>query len=803
MVICKIAMAQQTSCALNVHGNVTLSASGLPASSATIYIPRLQKKTLADSAGKFYIENICHGGLQLKITYEGYKTIDTIIQIENHNMVLSFSLSNAAKELKAVNIVGEVIRKDQITTAVKTTLSGQALDQTRGLSLGESLKGITGVNTIQNGPSISKPVIHGLYSNRILIMNNGVRQEGQQWGNDHAPEIDPFIATKVTVIKGAASIRYGSDAIGGVVSVEPKDMPKELGADGDINIVGLANGQVGVASGMIEDALATNKLKGLSWRLQGTVKQAGNAMAPHYDIGNTAFKEDDYSATVNYEKPHFGGQLYYSRFDTKIGIADASVIGSGQDFLSIPAEPSVKAGFTYNVKRPYQSVNHQLVKANGFINLSPNMGKIEAVYAFQNDIRKEYDASPSTNSNTSNTDKIPDLNLRLNTSTLDLIWEYPPIKNKIKGSIGFNFIRHGNLEQGTSYLQLIPNFVDYGGGIFAIEKWEIKKLIVEGGLRYDYRWLQAYMDNPANLVEEEPIHKWQNATVNLGATYRFSNQFSGTLNFGSAWRPPTVLELYADGVHQSAAAWERGDSMLSLERAYNTSIAFRYTSTNFNAEIGTYVNYFKNYIYAKPDSLPAYTITGQYPAFDYTGVKNALFKGLDLSFTYTFLKRFSLTSKTTIIRARNLDLKQWLINVPADRFDNSIKYTIPFLGKIKGFYLNVSNLVVSRQVRVSPLLTVPSGEVLTKPEQVYNKLINPPAGYMLWGADAGCSMPLGHQYIEVSFSVTNLTNTVYRDYLDEFRYYVDALGRNFILRIKIPFAFKKKAYGADINTNSN
>lgn len=114
---------------------------------------------------------------------------------------------------------------------IKTTLSGATLEQTRGLSLGESLKGITGVNSIQNGPNISKPVIHGVYSNRVLIMNNGVRQEGQTWGNDHAPEIDPFIATKITVIKGAASIRYGSDAIGGVILLDPKDLPTKPGID--------------------------------------------------------------------------------------------------------------------------------------------------------------------------------------------------------------------------------------------------------------------------------------------------------------------------------------------------------------------------------------------------------------------------------------------------------------------------------------------------------------------------------------------------------------------------------------------
>jgi len=147
-------------------------------------------------------------------------------------MALNFLLFSTAQELKSITITGGVIKRDQITTAIKTILSGAELEATRGLSLGESLKSIAGVNSLQTGPSISKPVIHGVYSNRVLIMNNGVRQEGQNWGNDHAPEIDPFIATKVTVIKGAASIRYGSDAIGGAILLDPKDLPAQPGIGG-------------------------------------------------------------------------------------------------------------------------------------------------------------------------------------------------------------------------------------------------------------------------------------------------------------------------------------------------------------------------------------------------------------------------------------------------------------------------------------------------------------------------------------------------------------------------------------------
>src|ERR1700744_6378815 len=142
--------------------------------------------------------------------------------------------------LKNAQVTSKRLKKDQLNVVVSDTVGGKALEEIRGLSLGESLKSIAGVNSLQTGPSISKPVIHGVYSNRILIMNNGVRQEGQNWGNDHAPEIDPFIATKVTVIKGAASIRYGSDAIGGAILLNPKDLPVQPGVGGEVNLVGMA-----------------------------------------------------------------------------------------------------------------------------------------------------------------------------------------------------------------------------------------------------------------------------------------------------------------------------------------------------------------------------------------------------------------------------------------------------------------------------------------------------------------------------------------------------------------------------------
>jgi iron complex outermembrane receptor protein len=762
--------AQQSGCNLVLKGQITLKDTGqVAANGVSVTIPKLQKGVITDSAGKFVFDNLCPGKLELVVTFQGYRTLDTILSISNDLMV-NFPLFSNAEQLNGVTVTSEIIRKDQVSTAVKTTLTGQALEETRGLSLGESLKTITGVNSIQTGPTISKPVIHGVYSNRILIVNNGIRQEGQNWGNDHAPEIDPFIATKITIVKGPASIIYGSDAIGGVILLDPKDLRSVPGVDGELDLVGMTNGRMGAVSGMIEGA-ADNALKGLSWRVQGTLKKAGNFQTANYYMGNTGFYEDDYSATLNFNKPNYGAQMYYSRFDTKIGIASASHIGTLADLYEAfqRSEPAVKSGFTYDITRPYQTVNHELFKTSGYMTLGNNMGKLDAVYAFQSDIRKEYDADISFNDSLARLNP-PDLYFKLFTNTVDLIWEHPAIDKKIVGSIGVNFISHGNSQEGTGYQELIPNFVDYGGGAFIIEKWEINKLLLEGGIRYDYRWLRAYTVNATTLVENTPTYIWQNISTNFGASYRFSDKFSTVLNFGTAWRPPQVIELFANGIHQSAASYERGDTSLNLEKAYNTSLGFKYSTDHFEVEFGTYINYFNNYIYLKPDSVPIQTIQGAFPSYTYTQV-NALFEGIDLNISYSFLNHLILNSKTTIVRARNLNIHDWLINIPADRFDNTLKYQLLSMGKCRNVFISINNLIVLQQTRVPPK----------------SDYVPPPPGYMLWGASAGCSIPIFGKFMDISLTVTNLTNVSYRDYLNRFRYYLDDLGRNFSLRLTVPF----------------
>jgi iron complex outermembrane receptor protein len=753
------------SCNIKCEGHVFDSETKEALGGATVFIMETKTGVVTDNKGYFAFHNLCAGNYTFVCEYIGYVKIQDTVIIDKSDD-LNFELKVSSHEIKEVVVQGGRKREEGLNAIATSTISGAELEKTRGQSLGESLKDITGLNSIQTGPGISKPVIHGLHSNRILILNNGVRQEGQQWGQDHAPEIDPFTASEISVIKGPASLRYGSDAIGGVILLDPKKLPDSLGIHANLSLVGATNNRMGATSGVVEGAFGKS-LTGLSWRIQGTLRRAGNSRAPNYYLDNTGFSETDFSSALAYTKENYGVDLYYSEYSTKIGVLTASHISNANDlYLAISSsEPIEKSVFSYIIDKPYQSVYHQLFKANGYLNFA-SFGKIEVTYASQIDLRKEYSQDISYNDSIARLN-LPELSFKIISNTVDLSWHNPSPK-EFSTSIGLNFITQGNVYNGTDYFSVIPNFRNYGAGAFVIEKWTKDNLTIEGGIRYDWLWLQVYMYN-VNLQYINPIHQYSNITTSLGATYKFTDNLSLNLNYGSAWRAPGPNELYGEGVHVSAASFEKGDTTLKVEQAYNFSGSVRYQDEKLNIELGLYSNIINHYIYLRPDLQPVILISGAYPSFTYTQA-NVIFKGIDFDLNYDFTKSLSFNSKTTIVRAFNYSINNYLINVPPDRFQNTLKYKFLPFGKFSQFYVQFSDLFVLHQWRVPPK----------------SDYVAPPAAYMLLNAEIGANISTRKGQIEISLSANNITNVSYREYLDRLRYFSDEIGRNFILRLKIP-----------------
>ena len=657
-------------------------------------------------------------------------------------------------------------KKLDIATNAHSELKGLQLFQVSGQTLGESLKGVPGLNSIQTGPSISKPVIHGLHSNRVLILNNGVRQEGQQWGSEHAPEIDPFIAASVTVIKGAASVRYGSDAIVGVLLVEPKPLAPEGALQGEVSMVAGSNGRSGALSTLLEGK-GKDSLKGFSWRIQGTLKRAGNFSTAHYYLKNTGLMEADFSLASHYasKNQRFGTEVYYSQFHNKVGIFEGSHVGNVTDLQAAftRSRPITPSYFSYSIGRTYQQIAHNLFKINSHY-LFSNGGRLEAQYSDQRNRRDEYDIDLPYSSDP-NILKLPQISFQIKTQALDLIY-HQPVMGYFTGEWGISGATQGNVFKGIRYL--VPNFRNYSGGMFAIQRYAKNNWMLEAGLRYDYRWLRVYRLNNNSLQTYDNTSTYRNVTGTIGGAYRVSERLSLTANIGTAWRAPSVNELYIDGIHLSAASYEKGDSSLRSERSYNFTVSGKYEAGRFFGEIVVYDNIINHFIYARPSLTPITLISGTYPLFNYTQA-NVNLKGIDLELRYKLLSRLSLDSRTSIVRGWNRSIHDWLIFMPADRFDNSIRYEAGGWGKTRNWYIGTGLLTVLRQRRVPP----------------NSDYVPPPDGYLLLNANAGFECPLKKKTLNFELAGTNLTNRAYRDYLNRFRYYADDLGINLVLRARL------------------
>ena len=776
--LAQVNQSQKAVCGLTLSGKVLDQHQGQPLPAATIFLEELNQVAQTDAAGNYHFHDLCPGTYHIKTTYVGFEAIRQEVRLAAP-AIRNFKLHPSATALHAIRILGR--RESPAPTQATGSLQGRALEQTRGESLGKALEQLSGVTTLNTGPSISKPVIHGLHSNRVLLLNNGVRQEGQQWGAEHAPEIDAAIASRLTVVKGAAGVRYGSDAIGGVVLIEPAPLRDSVGTDAAVNLVGMSNNRLGQVGGVVNHQF--KKWPTWSLRVQGTLKKGGNTRTPDYFLKNTAFAEQNFSVGLGYRQESHGIELYYSQFNAAFGLLSASHISNPTDFnraLASPV-PLEMANFSYKIDRPYQQINHDLLKLSGYFRTGA-AGRFTWMSSFQDNSRAEYDKHLPRNNERAARNK-PELDLKLSTFYNELVWEHQPYKD-IKGSIGVSGTMQRNQYSGRLY---IPNYWNYTGSIFWIERFQKNKWQFEAGTRYDYRSLEPvlYEEN----VRTEPQITYHNFSGTLGGNYTLNHHLSFHLNAGTAFRSPAANELFSNGLHSGAI--EIGDRSLKPETAYNVTATITYQSEKkLNGELSLYYNYIQNFIFATPIP-PQLTVKGVYPSFLYTQT-NATFKGLDLSVSYQLAEPFSVNAKASLVRAFNLNSNDFLILTPADRFDAQLRYEP---AHAKSSFLQLGGMLVRQQTRV------PSGpEANPKPSAEYTStltLINgdykdPPPGYFLLQASLGKTFKAGKQPWEVSLSGDNLLNKAYRNYLNRFRYFADEMGRNIVLRVRVPLNFSSK-----------
>ncbi|MCX6284525.1 MAG: TonB-dependent receptor [Bacteroidetes bacterium] len=522
----------------SISGHVTDKETGESLPGATVYLPDLKSGTTTDKDGVYKLRNLPNSNIVFQVSFIGYKAEVRKIDLgEIHAM--DFQLSPSAIEAKEVVVTGNALSSDNDRSSFSLTpINKDKLLTMPSTNLINSISTVPGVSEITTGGEISKPVIRGLGYNRIVTLNEGVRQEGNQWGDEHGIEIDQFSADRIEVLKGPASLFYGSDAMGGVINILEQTPARPGSVEGEW-----------VSQASTNDRLISNSLmvegnqNGWIWRARGTYKTAASYRTPTEWVYNSGFNEKNYSLTAGVVKRWGYSHLHFSSFNTKIGMIDGLRDSASGQFLDYQGNiVSSEKAKSRTIEVPFQLVNHNKISSVTNLLLNDNQVKISLGYQWNN--RKEFSESPDE----------PGLFFHLDTWTYDvrytrLLFESLELVGGLSGMTQFN------RNHGSTYL--IPDFdlQDWGGFVYMKKSWE--KFTFNLGLRYDYRHIKSYslyLDSLGNAAPSgDTLFKALNRdfsafTGSTGMTFRLNKAVNFKFNVGRGFRATNISELSANGL---------------------------------------------------------------------------------------------------------------------------------------------------------------------------------------------------------------------------------------------------------------
>lgn len=762
--VCFASLGQQ--CDQPLSGRIRDRHSKEPVPSAKVLLVGTERLMETDSSGHFAFSGLCPGSYTLRcIPHFGCDPVDLAVAIPySGDDELILDVETHPVDLAQVEILAYAFRREsQASFSVKPN----DLSSVRGTALGEQLARVPGVTTLNTGASIVKPVINGMHSNRLVVVNSGIRQEGQQWGSEHAPEIDPNLAETIEVIQGAQGLQYGPDAIGGVIRVEPAKLRYGKPAEGWVKLGGHSNGRGGMASGLVHGSILKGKV---AFRVHGTGRISGTQRAPDYWIKNTAANEYSFSGAVGYRGEKLEVDAFYTRFVTNLGIFTGSHIGNLSDLNAAFAaeQPKDSGYFTYRPENPRQYIDHHLSRVSLAYNWNKKV-RTEADFGYQYNLRQEYDLHKAYNDSIAALG-LPAFELNLWTNTLDV--RTIVLHGKLTSRFGVSGLKQGNAYAGRFF---IPNFQKWQGGAFYIGQIDHGLWLIDFGARYDVSQLKVYQYVDNELAS--PEHLFQGISSSVGASRLLGHHWVAKLNAGTAWRPPSINELYSDGLHHGAAAIEVGDAALRKETVYNIQAGAQYKSRLAQLDIAVFYNYFDGYINLQPVLPPQLTIVGAFPVFYYRQ-SDVQLSGINGQLEIPIRKWLKYTVSGNVLLATDLSADAPVYGIPSNRLTNRLRADMPLISWRCRVFLELEGQQVFRQQRVPA-------------DADY---VAPPPGYFLLNAAAGITLRKQERStpIQLVLSVSNLTNTPYRDYMNRFRYFTDDLGRNWSLKLLIPINLSTK-----------
>jgi iron complex outermembrane recepter protein len=782
----------------SLQGVIKDKETGQPIPGAVVYLAELKQGTTAQENGTFELDDLPAGNFLVEIRSIGYNSYIHNILIKG-KVELKIELEESAVEMNEVVVTGSVSTTQKMLNPIPTySVEKSQLQHSGSSNIIEALTKVPGVFQISTGPAISKPVIRGLGYNRVLVLHDDIRQEGQQWGDEHGVEIDDKSIDKVEIIKGPGSLAYGSDALAGVVNF----------ISAPTLSVGQIRGNVSMnyqTNNALMDYYASNQgnIKGFNWLVQGTYKLAGN-YSNRYDgkVYNSGFNEKNLSGYLGLTKRWGFSFLRFSTFNQHLGLIEGERDSEGRftKLVSVSQDQVEELPATnndlnaYRIDVPKQTIRHNRIQLNSKILLGNS--SVQADIGFQQNLRQEF-SDPLAPKN-------PELAFQLNSFNYNLKYNFPETGgwHHIAGISG---MIQKNENQGDE--KLIPDYNLNDAGVFFTTSKTWESTHFSAGLRIDNRHI-----NSRSLLKDRitaPIgsgdYKFEgfkknitNTSFGLGISRNVSSTIIVKANFSNGFRAPNLAELATNGKHEGTFRYEYGNKNLKAETSQQADLGLSYMSKHIALEVSPFLNNVQNFIYIKKlvsitggDSIP--DTEDPSPAFKYTQGNAVLYGGeisLDIHpHPYDFIHIKQSLSLVRGILRKQADSTRNLPMIPpvAYQFELKIQPTKTALKLSKPYMLVEYNYIFEQNRVYSAFGT----ETRT-----------PGYGLLNIGIGADFTRKDKEPLCSIHILVTNLMDVAYQNHLSRLKYAPENpvsqrmgiynMGRNISFSMDVPIKMSKK-----------
>lgn len=726
-----------------LKGSVSAEDSNNPLEQVSVYFPQIEKGSITESNGGFVMNNLPVGTYKIVASFMGYQTFSSEITLKEGVNTLNIVLSPSAIEMEEV-IVSTPFHKLQRENVMKVEQAKvETLRKMGAITLSDGITNIPGVESVSTGIGIGKPVIRGLSSNRVLVYSQSVRLENQQFGDEHGLGIGASGVESVEVIKGPASLLYGSDALGGVLYLNPEQFAINRSTEGSINLNYFTNTQ-GI------DANAGFKTSGEKFKflLRGsyashTDYEGGNDIR----VTNSRFNELDIKTALGYQFGIFKTELRYNLNSSDLGIPE-----------EIGIQDSGRTPIT-----PYQEINNHIVSSKSDLFFNNSSLRLTLGYIFNS--RKEFEEEEEEEIPSEDPSELePALDMQLSTFSYNLQYNLPGI-GRWKTIAGIQGMNQKNENFGEEVL--IPDAITNDIGILATSHIHFEKSDIQLGLRFDNRSIES--EETGISGEEGYIaqldRNFNSFNAALGYRIDLLKNLIGRINIASGFRAPNLAELTSNGIHEGTNRFEIGNPNLKNENNLQTDIALEYNSQHFEFFANGFYNSISDYIFIEPngefvDNNPVYNYIQQDAAL-YGGEIGFHFHPHPLDWLHVQSSFESVTGK--------LDNDDYLPLIPANKLSNTLRVEFNNAQKwIKNGYLFITLNTIFDQNKVATFETSTEG-------------------YNLLNAGFGASLSIFKQDVELVVTALNILNEDYISHLSRLKVdNISNIGRNINIGLSIP-----------------